>query len=86
MHRPMKAWLTCLIGVQSIVFADTRGQAKKTTLDSASSVGFVSEGISFIDVHAKRAKDYDGMNVGKMVLSNFRCYSRETVMQNSVEK
>lgn len=83
--RPMKAWLTRLIGVQSIVFADTRGQAKKATLDAARGVDFVGPGVGFTDVHAKRAKDYDGQNIGRMVLANHTCLDREVVRRNALE-
>jgi len=52
----MKAWVTTAIGISSVVFAETRGKAKATTVDSANDAGW---GVRYTQVRALRAPQWD---------------------------
>lgn len=57
----MRAWMTELIGVHSIVLAQTRGKARAATLAAAREAGFE---VGFLDpIRVVRAKEFDRANV-----------------------
>lgn len=57
----MKAWRVSGLGVSSIVFADSRGEAKMAFVQSARESGYKS---NFSGVYARRAYDFDNATLG----------------------
>jgi len=55
--KQMKAFETQLMGISSIVFCATAGQAKSGTVYSAKDAGF---SVRFVDCRVRRRPDLDG--------------------------
>src|SRR5688500_15275839 len=55
--RDLPAFHCECFGISSIVFAETAGKARATTVRAANDAGY---GASFRDVKVRRAPDYDG--------------------------
>jgi len=63
MSKELKAYRTMALGIECIVFAENRGQAKHATVSCANEAGFDCD---YSDLHsAKRAPEYDG-RMGKL--------------------
>lgn len=53
-----RAWRVTLMGINSVVAGNSRGQAIARTLSSAHEAGYYS--LKFTDARARRAREFDG--------------------------
>jgi len=56
LQRPKQAWRTSLIGVESVVAAETAGKAAAKTIKAAKDAGFP---VIFTEVRVRRAHEFD---------------------------